>query len=241
MRIPRVYINKKLKPKSNVALDKDTRNYLFKVLRLKENNKLTLFNSNGFDYPAKIKKTNKNFIIEILAKIKNNKASSLNITILQGIAKGSKMDLIVKKATELGANKLVPLITSRTIVKLNEDKAIKRQKHWQKIAISSSEQCGRATILKILKPIKLDKYLAENTLNGSGFILHPKASKDLFCYESNKNVTILIGPEGGLSDFEADMATVKNFKPLLLTNRILRTETAAVVAISQLDLLWRTI
>ena len=146
------------------------------------------------------------------------------------------MDLLIQKAVELGVTRIIPIQTERCVVRLKVDKVAKRIDHWQKIANHACGQSGRSVIVDISLPQTLTELLNES--NHNGFVLHHRATDNLQTMEKQSKATILIGPEGGLSDTEIKQAIEAGFRPLLLGKRILRTETASLVAIANMQLLW---
>ena len=160
----------------------------------------------------------------------------MNLTLAQGIVKGEKMDFLIQKAVELGVTRIMPILTERCVVKLKVDKVAKRINHWQKIANHACGQSGRSVIVDISIPQTLTELL--NEPNHNGFVLHHRATENLHNIKKSSKATILIGPEGGLSDTEIKQSIEAGFRPLLLGKRILRTETASLVAIANMQLLW---
>lgn len=215
----------------------NTRNshYLIKVLRAKINDKIILFNGDNNNYQAKINKINKYVIVEIIQKTKNLLESKLNIILIQAIGKNDKMDLVVQKATELGVKEIIPLISDRVIVNL-KNKQQKKLDHWQQIAIASCEQSGRSIVPTINKIITFNELFKQNIQNI--FILNPTSLKSLFEYKAVNNCAIIVGPEGGFTDNELKRTIANNYQHLSLGKRILRTETAALVCLANMQLLW---
>ena len=232
----RLYQNTVFKVGDKISLEKNNEHHLLKVLRFPVGNTITLFNGDGFDYQAIVIGTKKTYIVEVLSQQKNESESSLDLTLAQGIAKGEKMDFLIQKAVELGVSRIIPIQTEHCVVRLKADKVAKRINHWQKIANHACGQSGRSVIVDISLPQTLTELL--NKPNHNGFVLHHRATKNLQTMEKLSKVTILIGPEGGLSDAEIKQATNAGFQPLLLGKRILRTETASLVAIANMQLLW---
>jgi len=219
-----------------ISLEKNNEHHLLKVLRFPVGNTITLFNGDGFDYQAIVISTKKTYIVEVLSQQKNESESSLDLTLAQGIAKGEKMDFLIQKAVELGVSRIIPMQTEHCVVRLKAEKVAKRINHWQKIANHACGQSGRSVIVDISLPLTLTELL--NKSNHNGFVLHHRATENLQTMEKPSKATILIGPEGGLSDAEIKQATNAGFQPLLLGKRILRTETASLVAIANMQLLW---
>ena len=232
----RLYQNTVFKVGDKVSLEKNNGHHLLKVLRFPVGNNITLFNGDGFDYQATVINTKKNCIVEVISQQKNESESSLDLTLAQGIAKGEKMDFLIQKAVELGVSRIIPIETERCIVRLKSDKVARRINHWQKIANHACGQSGRSVIVDISLPQTLTELL--NKPNHNGFVLHHRASENLQTMEKPSKATILIGPEGGLSDTEIKQAINAGFQPLLLGKRILRTETASLVVIANMQLLW---
>ena len=232
----RLYQNTVFKVGDKISLEKNNEHHLLKVLRFPVGNTITLFNGDGLDYQAKIISTKKTYEVEVVSQQKNESESSLDLTLAQGIAKGEKMDFLIQKAVELGVSRIIPMQTEHCVVRLKAEKVAKRINHWQKIANYACGQSGRSVIVDISLPLTLTELL--NKPNHNGFVLYHRATENLQTMEKPSKATILIGPEGGLSDAEIKQATNAGFQPLLLGKRILRTETASLVAIANMQLLW---
>ncbi|MBE8189444.1 MAG: 16S rRNA (uracil(1498)-N(3))-methyltransferase [Candidatus Thioglobus sp.] len=236
MKSPRLHQNIALKIDDEIALDRCGSHYLAKVLRFPQGQNIILFNGNGSNYTAKVLDCKKHIRVKILSKSPDLVESKLNLTLVQGIAKGEKMDFLLQKAVELGVNKIVPIVSKRCVVRLDADKSQKRQAHWQKIIISACEQSERCVLPEILPIMALEQWLQQPVENG--FVLHQRAEKTLLELDFIAKATILIGPEGGLSEAEISNAVAANYQPLLLGKRVLRTETASLAAIANMQLLW---
>ena len=232
----RLYQNTVFKVGDKVSLEKNNGHHLLKVLRFPAGQTITLFNGDGFDYHAIVIRTKKTCNVEIVSQQKNESESSLDLTLAQGIAKGEKMDLLIQKAVELGVTRIIPIQTERCVVRLKVDKVAQRIDHWQKIANHACWLSGRSVIVDISLPQTLTELLNES--NHNGFVLHHRATDNLQTMEKQSKATILIGPEGGLSNAEIKQSIEAGFQPLLLGKRILRTETASLVAIANMQLLW---
>jgi len=213
--------------------------HIVNVLRLRPGSSLTLFGQDGIEYLGEITEINRREVkVLIKGSGRPETESRLNIILLQGIPKGDKMDWIVEKSTELGVTTIIPVITERSQVK--ESRKIQR---WQRIADESIKQCGRVKAPNILKPL---------TFNGAIKLCNNSSLKLIF-YEKSKNnlrqefkditqpinnIRLLIGPEGGFSEAEVELARGEKFIPVGLGPRILRTETASIVALSILQFLF---
>ena len=236
MKSVRLYQNTNLKVGAQIDLDESAAHHLLKVLRFPDGQNITIFNGDGFDYQAKVTSSKKACSVEVLSNEKNQRESSLRLTLAQGIAKGEKMDFLIQKAIELGVNRIIPVQAERCVVRLNSAKLIKRTEHWQKIANHACEQSGRSVIVEVAPAQSLSELLSAT--EGNGYVLHHRAEKGLLAMKKPSQATILIGPEGGLSGVEIDESIASGFQPLLLGGRILRTETASLAAIANMQLLW---
>jgi 16S rRNA (uracil1498-N3)-methyltransferase len=166
--------------------------------------------------------------------------SALQIRLLQGLSKGDRMDTVVQKATELGVQRISPLLTDHSVVKLDGARAIRRHEHWQKIAQSACEQCGRNIVPTIDEVIALNNWYDQNRDDaGTRLILCPEAGTPLSSAgRPDAGLTLLIGPEGGFSMSEYECAAAAGFSAVSLGPRILRTETATIAAVSAVQTLW---
>lgn len=234
MRIPRVYMPfDHVHEGFEIALSDSAHHHLATVLRMKEGADIVLFNGRGIAWEAKITQLLKRQgRVKLLKSIDHNPESSLKIHLAQGVAKGDRMDLIMQKATELGVTDITPIITERGNVKLDAERWEKKVGHWQEIIINACEQSLRTTLPRLHAPIALSHWFAALP-EGQRFILSPYATQGLREQAIKDSVTLLIGPEGGLTDTEVELATQRyGFESLRMGPRILRTETAAIAAIT---------
>ena len=240
MRIPRIYYPHSLAIHNTVTLDNATAHYVGHVLRLKNDSLLTIFNNRGGEYQCRIINRRKREIDIAIEKFDAiEKESPLNIHLGQAISRHEKMDWVIQKTTELGIQEITPLFTERCAVKLNEQRWQKRLQHWQSIAISACEQCGRNRLPIIHPPQQLADWVIAQQ-NELKLILSPHESSSLDIKNNTtiENISLLIGAEGGLSEQEINIAKQQQFQPIQLGSRILRTETAAVTALSILQYQW---
>ncbi len=241
----RFYSAENFKLGSIVKLSENAAVHATRVLRLNVGDAIKLFNSDGYDYTCELMSVKKS---EVLAKVKSSEAinneSPLNITLLQGISSGERMDYTIQKAVELGVTQIQPLSTERSVIKLSPERAQKRLEHWQNIVIAACEQCGRAKIPQVAIPLSLTAWLGANIHAGAGdanlrILLNPIGAKQLSALpKATQNIQLLIGAEGGLSLAEIDLAANHGFQSIVLGPRILRTETAALTAIATMQTLW---
>ncbi len=239
MRIPRIYLPSPIEPNHLVELNERPFQHAIKVLRLKTNSKLVLFDGRGNEYSAVLQEVNKkNAFAKIEGVINVKTESNLSIHLGLGISKGERMDYAIQKSVELGVKEITPLFTEYCVVNLDEKRIKKRVQHWQGIIISACEQCGRNTIPALNQPASLEDW--SNNSNELCLILDPLAHNSIKTIKpENKSINLIIGPEGGLSSGEISELKLKdNFYPVKFGPRILRTETAAVSAITAIQLLW---
>ncbi len=206
------------------------------VLRMRQGSLLTLFDGTNKEYDTQIVEVRKkSVLVQIDAMREVSRESPVALHLAQAISKGDRMEWVVQKAVELGVASITPLITARCAVKLDEERMIKKRNQWQAIAIAACEQCGRNQIPEIFNPVILAPYL-KNVESSFKLILHPQGNKSWREYDFNgKSISLLVGPEGGLNEDEVQLAMTHGFTPLALGPRILRTETAAISALSILQ------
>ncbi len=237
----RFYSAEKLSIGAVVPLSTSAATHATRALRLNVGDKIKLFNGDGFDYNCELISIKKN---EVISSVKSSQKigseSPLSITLLQGISSGDRMDYTIQKAVELGVNAIQPISTERSVVKLSQERAQKRLEHWQNIVNSACEQSGRAFVPLVLTPVSLSHWLANNPAKSdTRILLNPVgAVKMADLAKPIGNIALLIGAEGGLSQAEINAATANSFQSIILGPRILRTETAALTAISSMQTLW---
>jgi len=237
----RFYIDSPLALDAVIQLSDNAAAHATKALRLSVGDSAVVFNGDGFDYECILTSIKKNSVMAtVTGTRKINNESPLHITLLQGISSGDRMDFTIQKAVELGVNRIQPINSQRSVVKLSAERAEKRTEHWQNVAISACEQSGRAFVPEVLAPVSLENWLSQNkTSDTTRILLNPVGAKRLTEIEKpTSNIELLIGAEGGLSKGEIDLATSRHFQSIVLGPRILRTETAALTAISVMQSLW---
>lgn len=237
MRLTRCFIEAALDPGTDIALPESAAAHLVRVLRLREGDDCVLFNGDGRDYAAKIVGISKREVrahVVAVSEVRNE--SPLRIVLLQGIARGEKMDLILQKATELGAASVLPVQSERSEVKLDAERAVKRLDHWRSVVVSACEQSGRAAVPEVFAPQSLAE-AARSVETALKLILDPEGEHALasLATPSPLSVCIAIGPEGGWSPRDRETLRSAGFSGLRLGPRILRTETAGLAAIAALQ------
>ncbi|MFT3741740.1 MAG: 16S rRNA (uracil(1498)-N(3))-methyltransferase [Gammaproteobacteria bacterium] len=237
MRIPRVYLPETLQTGARFTLPEVSRQHLLRVLRLKTGNRLQVFDGQGNEYQAMLL-DDKIGIIEILEDIPNPiQESPLTIQLGQGISRGEKMDFTLQKAVELGVNVITPLFTVYSGVTLTAERLEKRMEHWQGVIQHACEQCGRAVMPELRPAMQLSQWLT-NLQAELKLVLAPTGSHHLKQLSAAASVALLVGSEGGLHADEIQLAIRHQFVDVQLGPRILRTETAALAAVSALQTLW---
>lgn len=236
MRIPRIYQPSPLVVGQTLMLSEDGANHIGRVLRMQSGQELALFNGDGHQYLATLRQVGKkNVEVQVTEQQARSLESPLALHLGQVISRGDKMDFTIQKSVELGVSCITPLFSERCGVKLTGERLEKKREQWQKIVISACEQCGRNVVPEVKMPMMLDDWLAEPTLELK-LNLHPRAQYSINTLpEPSHGVRLLIGPEGGLSSEEIERALAEDFKEMLLGPRVLRTETAALTAITALQ------
>ena len=211
--------------------------YIGRVLRHAVDDTVQLFDGSGQEYLGElIEVGKKNVRVELREAFTGQAESPLRIHLGQGLSRGERMDWAIQKATELGANEISLIVSERCEVRLKDERADKRMAHWRQVAISACEQCGRSVLPIIHPPISLNEWLVQ-TRAELKLVLHPVA-EPWASHPQPQSLAFLIGPEGGLSDNEVALAKHHSFHAARLGPRVLRTETAPVVALSVAQQLW---
>ena len=241
MRIPRIWIPATLSRDAVVALPAETVHYLRSVLRLAVGAEVVVFDGEGIECRGLIARLGRQDGAVHLTDVPSEpqRESPLAITLLQGISRGERMDLVMQKAVELGVARIVPVLCARTGVHLSGERAAKRQAHWQGILAHAAAQCGRARLPALAAPLAFTDALALPAQDTDlRLMLEPTAETGLDERPAPASVALLIGPEGGLDSRERILAREHDFHGIRLGPRILRTETAALAAISVLQSRW---
>ncbi|MBD3652676.1 16S rRNA (uracil(1498)-N(3))-methyltransferase [Kangiella sp.] len=239
MRIPRIFTSQDLSTPLQVQLAKDAANHVSRVLRMSKGQQIELFNGDGHSYIGTLTTVDRTQVsVEIKEVLHGDNESPLTIHLYQGVSRGDKMDLTLQKGVELGVQQFTPLITERCGVKLDEKRWQKKHEHWQKVIESACEQCGRNIIPTLHPAIKLQAALEQLTSNS--FFMHPDASDSFKSInaDTQSELQLWVGPEGGFSDEEINWVETHGCKPVRLGPRVLRTETAALAAVAVMNSVW---
>jgi 16S rRNA (uracil1498-N3)-methyltransferase len=237
MQRSRIYSPEALRTGATLVLAESATTHVTRVLRLTAGDPITLFDGTGIDYAATIvAPARKGVTVLVGAGQPVDRESPLHLTLLQGVSRGPRMDLVVQKATELGVSVIQPVLTGRSVVRLDADRSAARRQHWQNIVISACEQCGRSVLPEVREPLELAAALAGLGTGTTGLMLDPEGDLDLNGLSPDcQHIALAIGPEGGFTENERLTLTQAGFGRLRLGPRILRTETAPLAALSILQ------
>ncbi len=239
MREPRIYLEHELQCEQTLALPMDAVRHVSLVLRMRQGHRIWLFNGLGGSYLAEIVSISKRQVeVNILEFSDINPESSLQITLMQAVSRSQHMDYTLQKAVELGVIRIIPVISEFGNVQIEQTKIDKKLSHWRKIIINACEQSGRTILPELLAPISFAQGVQDDT-HTMKLLLHPGAQQRLSnLLVDDASLCLLSGPEGGFSQSEIDLAVDSDYIPVELGPRVLRTETAAVAAISACQTLW---
>ena len=239
MRQTRIYQPTELTEHGYVTLTDNAANHVRRVLRLGPGDELTLFNGGGRDFSGCIDSVERDRVVVSVGEATTiERESPVRISLLQGICRGQRMDMLIQKSTELGVHRIQPILTERVVVKIAAERIEKKMNHWQGIAVGACEQSGRAVVPEILAPGTLEEACLHADPETTKVFLDPDGQENLAALvESVGSIALLIGPEGGLTRPERTLVSDHGFKSVSLGPRILRTETAPLAAISVIQYL----
>jgi len=240
MRLTRVHLDAVLAPGAIVELPRETASHLAKVLRARSGDPLILFSGDGREYAGSVESVRGS---RVTASVGNgadvDRESPFAITLVQCVPRGDRMDFIVQKATELGVTRIVPVLSQRSVVRLDAAQAESKAAHWRAVVVNACEQCGRNRLPIIEPPAPLIDYLGSDAAGAAPrtarFVLEPDLAAAAAPGALGTAAQIAVGPEGGFGDEELDAFRIAGFLRLRLGPRILRTETAAIAALTWLQ------
>jgi 16S rRNA (uracil1498-N3)-methyltransferase len=235
--VPRFYLDAPLRAGSVCTLTEDAAHHAIHVLRLRENDEITLFNGRGGEFAARIASIQRlRIAVDLLQHRALERESALRVTLVQGVSAGEKMDSTLRKAVELGVAEVQPVLAARSVARPKGDRAENRRVHWQKVVIAACEQCGRNRIPEVQPLITVLEYRANAA--ATKILLSPSAQLPFSKASSKGDQFILAaGPEAGFTAEEEAALAGAGFVPASLGPRVLRTETAAVAALAALNAL----
>ena len=225
---------------AQLTLEKDPSRHIARTLRMRAGDRLCLFDGSGHEAAATIAEIGRDAVTVLLeSPVPIDRESPLAVTLAIGVSRGDSMDTVVQKATELGVQRIRPLLSERTGVRLDARRWAKKVEHWRRVAISACEQCGRNVMPTVDGPLPLDAFLAAGNgdIDQLRLLLHPGENTSTLPDQCSA-VALLVGPEGGFSDAEVAAAMDAGFVGMQLGPRILRTETAPLAALSLLQARW---
>lgn len=236
MRLTRVYVPD-LSPGRRRTIEGDAANHIIRVLRLKPGDPLIVFDGRGGEYTASIEAFRKDAVtVAVGDHSATTRESPFTLTLAQGVSRGERMDWVVQKATELGVTRIVPVMTERTVVKLDSKQSARKLAHWRGIAVAACEQSGRDRIPDIASPLVLHDFFRDADPQATRLLLSPSGTQQVNDLQPKEaGIVVLIGPEGGLAESEQRAAVAAGFVAVRLGPRVLRTETAAVAALTLLQ------
>ncbi|WP_043970481.1 MULTISPECIES: 16S rRNA (uracil(1498)-N(3))-methyltransferase [Acinetobacter] len=231
----RFYIETELHTGNTIELTESVFHHWVRVLRAKEQEQAIFFNGKGGEYIVTLTEINKkNAFVSVDQFGAADRTAPFQVILGQVMSKGDRMDYAIQKATELGVTTIQLLTSERCEMRLKYDRDQKKIDHWQSVAIAACEQCGLNRVPEILAPIALNDWV-NSELPASRFVLAPNKDQANVLLDSSPDIALLIGPEGGLSEAEITTANQHQFKNWCIGDRVLRTETAPVVALSILN------
>jgi len=239
MNLPRFYCREPLAPGAHIELPEPVARHAVRALRLPPGAPLVLFDGRGGEYTGHIERIEKERVTVALGAWQEvERESPLAVTLVQALQVADKMDFTIQKAVELGVSDIVPVESKRSVLRLSGERAGRRVAHWQGVAASACEQCGRNRVPMVAPVEPLDRWLGRPSQGALRLMLAPGAATTLHALPPAREVELLIGAEGGLDPKEVEAARLAGFVAVSLGPRILRTETAGLAALAALQTLW---
>lgn len=236
--MPRIYCDVRLGPGAQFALAPDAAQHVSRALRLKTGDALTLFDGRGGEYEATIERIDRGHVdVKVGAWRDAERETPLRVGLVQGLPEADKMDWIIQKSVELGVGWIQPIVCDRSVVRLQGERAERREAHWKRVAIAACEQSGRNAVPEVRPTLSFQSWLAMDS-DVRRWMLTPGAAPLVAHEPPGDPVELLIGPEGGLSERERDIALSRRCEPVALGPRVLRTETAPIAALAAIQALW---
>ena len=239
MTFPRFFCPDRLAPGAALTLPESAARHAVRALRLGVGDDVTLFDGNGGEYAARIASVRKDEVTVDVGEWRDREVESpLQITLVQALQAGDRMDLTVQKAVELGVASIQPVASRRSVVRLDGERALRRVEHWRGVAASACEQCGRNRVPAVGAVEPLDRWLAKPAGAPLRLMLSPAAALTLTALPVARSLELLIGAEGGLDPAEVAAAEAAGFVGIRLGPRVLRTETAGLAALAAIQMVW---
>ena len=238
MPLPRIHCDLRLGPGAQFALSPEAAQHVGKALRLKAGDALTVFDGRGGEYEATIQRIDKDRVdVKVGAWRDSEAESNLRVGLIQGLPEADKMDWIIQKSVELGVAWIQPIVCDRSVVRLSGERAARREAHWRRVAIAACEQSGRNRIPEVRPTLGFQSWIAVPAAQ-LRWVLVPGAAPITSKSPQGSALELLVGPEGGLSEREHELALSQGCEPVALGPRVLRTETAPLAALAAIHALW---
>ncbi len=239
--MPRFFCPPPLPLNGSFDLPPDASHHAGRVLRLRKGDPVQIFDGIGNERHGVIAELDgKRVVVGSITAVDDDRESSLKVLLAQALSSSEKMDWIIQKATELGVTDIQPIDTERSVARLSSERATKRLEHWQQVAVSACEQCGRNTLPQILAPLDIMVWLQQTkSIPDAKYILSPHSTTSLHSQTKPQGrIMLLIGAEGGFTQAETTAALHCGFTPIRLGARVMRTETAAIAGLAAMQTLW---
>ena len=235
---PRIFVDVRLGPGAQFALAPDAAQHVGKALRLKTGDSITVFDGRGGEYEAVILRMDKEHVdVKTGAFRDADREAPVAVGLVQGLPEADKMDWIIQKSVELGVAWIQPIVCDRSVVRLSADRAARREAHWRRVAVAACEQSGRNRVPEVRPTLGFQSWIALPS-EAARWMLEPRAPALATRAAPATPIEMLVGPEGGLSERERDLAVHKGFEGVGLGPRVLRTETAPIAALATIHALW---
>ncbi len=232
----RFYLDQALRPGSTCVLPEDSAHHAVHVLRARPGDEVTLFNGRGGEYPSRIAAIERlKVMVDVLSHDPVERESPLRVTLVQGVSAGEKMDFTIRKAVELGVAQIQPVLAAASVARPKGERAAARLAHWQRVAVSACEQCGRNRVPVVLPLVGVAEY--RDAADATKVLLSPASQLAFSKLKFGNAITLAAGPEAGFSSEEEAAFAHAGFVPAKLGPRVLRTETAALAALAALSAL----
>jgi 16S rRNA (uracil1498-N3)-methyltransferase len=235
---PRIFCDLRLGPGAQFSLAPDAAQHVGKALRLKTGDTLTVFDGRGGEYEAAIQRMDKERVDVKTGAFRDvEREPPVAAGLVQGLPEADKMDWIIQKAVELGAAWIQPVICERSVVRLSGERAARREAHWRRVAVAACEQSGRNRVPEVRPTLGFPSWIAMPS-EAARWMLAPESPSLAARAAPAGPIELLVGPEGGLSERERDLALLRGFEAVGLGPRVLRTETAPLAALATILALW---
>ena len=242
----RFYIKEKFRGSNRIFLKGTEHHHLSKVARIKPGERIWLFDDTGKQYAARVELIEQEKTHLQIIEMEEKRVPKIRITLAQVVLKTKKMDLVIQKATELGAHVIVPIISDRTVVKI-EDKQDKKIERWKRIMVEAAKQCGRSSVPAIQPPVDLDAFITGGGKSKKLFLCERggKFLRDILMYSHTEkmkipeSIILLVGPEGGWTESEKQNIMENSYEAVSLGSLMLRSETAAIVSLAMVSHFWK--